>query len=313
MNRGRLPLTALRSFEAAGRHLSFSRAADELFVTQAAISRQIRELESFLRQPLFVRYHRRVELTEPGQKLLQQLVKSFDDIDRRLSELATRPSLSVVSVSAEPALAASWLLPRLNKFREMRPDIEIALDVDPRLIDFRNDQAELALRFSAHNSSWPRSESELLGMVVDSPILSPALLASGPPLDSPADLRRYTLLHEENRQGWARWFEAAGADEASVPERGPLLADAALSKQAAMLGHGVALGDLLLVYEELQAGTLLKPFETNVVCGGYWLVAKNLAKLSEPAQCFAEWIKTEFAESLEILDNCLASAYLRSI
>ncbi|WP_109578465.1 LysR substrate-binding domain-containing protein [Aminobacter sp. AP02] len=304
MNRGRLPLTALRSFEAAGRHLSFSRAAEELFVTQAAISRQIRELETFLRLPLFVRCHRRVELTEAGQKLLQQLIKSFDDIDQQLSELAGARTQSVAGVSVEPSLAASWLVPRLNRFRELRPDIDVALDVDPRLIDFRNDQAELALRFSAHNTSWPRSEAELLAPVVDSPVLSPALLATGPALESPGDLRRYTLLHEENRQGWARWFEAAGATEAPVSERGPLLADAALSKQAAMLGHGVALGDLLLVREELKAGTLIKPFETNVVCGGYFLVARNLRKLSEPAQAFADWVRAEFAQSLRDLQDC---------
>lgn len=304
MNRGRLPLTALRSFEAAGRHLSFSRAAEELFVTQAAISRQIRELETFLRQPLFVRHHRRVELTEPGQKLLQQLISSFDDIDQRLSELAEARSQSIATVSVEPSLAASWLVPRLDRFRELRPDIDVALDVDPRLIDFRTDQAELALRFSAQDTSWPRSEAERLAPVIDSPVLSPALLASGPALECPADLRRYTLLHEENRRGWARWFEAAGVADGPVSERGPLLADAALSKQAAMLGHGVALGDLLLVRDELKAGSLVKPFATNVVCGGYWLVAKNLSKLSEPAQAFANWIRREFEESRRYLEDC---------
>lgn len=303
MKRGRLPLTALRSFEAAGRHLSFSRAAEELFVTQAAISRQIRELETFLQQPLFVRYHRRVELTDAGQKLLGQLIKSFDDIDKRLSELAAKPAQSVVSVSVEPSLAASWLVPRLNRFRLLRPDIDVSLDVDPRLIDFRSDQAELALRFSAHNTSWPRSEAEQLAPVIDSPVLSPGLIASGPALECPADLRRYTLLHEENRQGWARWFEAAGAAEDVAAARGPLLADAALSKQAAMLGHGVALGDLLLVREELATGTLVKPFETNVVCGAYWLVAKSLRKLSEPAEAFADWIRAEFEESRRYLET----------
>jgi len=304
MKRGRLPLTALRSFEAAGRHLSFSRAAEELFVTQAAISRQIRELETFLQQPLFVRYHRRVELTDAGQKLLGQLIKSFDDIDKRLSELAAKPAQSVVSVSVEPSLAASWLVPRLNRFRLLRPDIDVSLDVDPRLIDFRSDQAELALRFSAHSTSWPRSEAERLAPVIDSPVVSPALLASGPALECPADLRRYTLLHEENRQGWARWFEAAGAAEDVAAARGPLLADAALSKQAAMLGHGVALGDLLLVREELVSGTLVKPFETNVVCGAYWLVAKSLRKLSEPAEAFADWIRAEFEECRRYLETC---------
>jgi LysR family glycine cleavage system transcriptional activator len=116
-------------------------------------------------------------------------------------------------------------------------------------------------------------------------------------------LRRYTLLHEENRQGWARWFEAAGVAHDAMPERGPLLADASLSKQAAMLGHGVALGDLLLVADELATGTLIKPFDTNVTTGAYWLVARNLRHLSEPAAAFADWIRAEFAESRRYLEG----------
>jgi LysR family glycine cleavage system transcriptional activator len=303
MKRGRLPLTALRSFEAAGRHLSFSRAAEELFVSQAAISRQIRELEQFLHQPLFYRHHRRVELTDTGRCLLDQLIRSFDDIDSLLSEMVVTPAQSLACVSVEPSLAAAWLVPRLNRFRELRPDIDISLDVDPRLIEFRSDQAELALRFSAHNTSWPRSEAVRLAPVIDSPVLSPALFASGAALKNPADLRRYTLLHEENRQGWARWFEAAGVAHDAIPERGPLLADASLSKQAAMLGHGVALGDLLLVKEELATGALIKPFDTNVTTGAYWLVARNLRNLPEPAAAFADWLRTEFEESRRFLEK----------
>lgn len=303
MKRGRLPLTALRSFEAAGRHLSFSRAAEELYVSQAAISRQIRELETFLHQPLFFRHHRRVELTDAGRRLLDQLVRSFGDIDNMLSEMVVTPAQSLVCVSAEPSLAASWLVPRLNRFRELRPDIDISLEVDARLIEFRSDQAELALRFSANSTAWPRSEAERLAPVIDSPVLSPALFKSGPALRSPADLRRYTLLHEENRQSWARWFEAAGVTGDALPERGPLLADASLSKQAAMLGHGVALGDLLLIEEELASGALIKPFDTNVICGAYWLVARSLHNLSEPAAAFADWIRAEFAESRRSLEE----------
>lgn len=295
MKRGRLPLTALRSFEMAGRHLSFSRAAEELYVSQAAISRQIRELETFLRQPLFLRLHRRVELTDAGRRLLDQLVRSFDDIDRVLSELATSPAQSVVRVSVEPSLAAVWLVPRLNRFRQLRPDIDVSLEVDPRLIEFRSDQPELALRFSQRATSWPRSDAERLASTVDSPVLSPALLASGPPLEKPVDLRHYTLLHEENRQSWARWFEAAGVPADAVPARGPMLADASLSKQAALLGHGVALGDLLQIGDELASGALVKPFDIDVASGAYWLVARNLRDLSEPARAFADWIRSEFA------------------
>lgn len=295
MKRGRLPLTALRSFETAGRHLSFSRAAEELYVSQAAISRQIRELETFLRQPLFVRLHRRVELTDAGGRLLDQLVRSFDDIDRVLSDLVASPAQMILRVSVEPSLAAVWLVPRLNRFRQLRPDIDVSLDVDPRLIEFRSDQPELALRFSAHATSWPRSDAERLASTVDSPVLSPALLASGPPLEKPVDLRHYTLLHEENRQGWARWFEAAGVPADAVPARGPMLADASLSKQAALLGHGVALGDLLQIGDELASGALVKPFDIDVASGAYWLVARNLRDLSEPARAFADWIRSEFA------------------
>ena len=295
MKRGRLPLTALRSFETAGRHLSFSRAAEELYVSQAAISRQIRELETFLRQPLFLRLHRRVELTDAGQRLLDRLVRSFDDIDRVLSELTASPAQSVVRVSVEPSLAAVWLVPRLNRFRQLRPDIDVSLEVDPRPIEFRSDQPELALRFSAHATSWPRSEAERLASTVDSPVLSPALLASGPPLVKPVDLRHYTLLHEENRQGWARWFQAAGVPADAVPARGPMLADVSLSKQAALLGHGVALGDLLQIGEELASGTLIKPFDIDVASAAYWLVARSLRNLPEPARAFADWIRSEFA------------------
>ena len=301
MKRGRLPLTALRSFETAGRHLSFSHAAEELYVSQAAISRQIRELETFLRQPLFHRLHRRVELTDAGQRLLDQLVKSFDDIDRVLSDLAASPAQSVVRVSVEPSLAAVWLVPRLNRFRQLRPDVDVSLEVDARPIEFRSDQPELALRFSAHATSWQRTEAERLASTVDSPVLSPRLLASGPPLEKPIDLRHYTLLHEENRQGWARWFQAAGVPADAVPARGPMLADISLSKQAALLGHGVALGDLLQIGEELASGTLIKPFDIDVASGAYWLVARSLKDLPEPSKAFADWVRSEFAGSRRAL------------
>jgi LysR family glycine cleavage system transcriptional activator len=209
--------------------------------------------------------------------------------------LVAAPAQSVVRVSVEPSLASVWLVPRGDRVRQVRPDIDVSLVVDPRPIEFRSDQPELALRFSAHATSWPRSEAERLASTVDSPVLSPALLASGPPLERPVDLRHYTLLHEENRQGWARWFQAAGVPTDAVPARGPMLADVSLSKQAALLGHGVALGDLLQVGEELASGTLIKPFDIDVASGAYWLVARSLAYLPEPARAFADWIRSEFA------------------
>lgn len=196
MKRGRLPLTSLRSFEAAGRHLSFSRAAEELFVSQAAISRQIRELEAFVGKPLFERLHRSVELTEAGTALITRLTRSFDDIDRCLTEAMATQCL--VRISVEPSFASGWLVPRLNLFRTKRPDVDVSVDVDARLVEFRSHEADLAIRHSVTESSWPRTDAERLIDTTVTPVLSPTLLASGRPLMQPDDLRHYTLLHEEN-------------------------------------------------------------------------------------------------------------------
>lgn len=298
MKRGRLPLTALRSFEAAGRHLSFSRAAEELHVSQAAVSRQIRGLEGFLKTRLFVRLHRGVDMTEQGRKLHRELVASFEAIDRSLSAILDAGTPNLVRVSVEPSLAAAWLLPRLDRFRTLHPEIDVALDVDSRLIRFRSAEPTLALRFSVRDTSWPDCDAELLWEAMDTPVVSPALLAAKGPLTNPADLAGFTLLHEENRSGWNRWFQAAGLEEKAFAERGPLLADASLSKQAALLGHGVALGDILLVYEELESVALLRPFETLSVCGAYFLVARNLKSLNACERAFADWIRAEIADSL---------------
>lgn len=292
MKRGRLPLTALRSFEAAGRHVSFSRAAEELFVSQAAISRQVRELEAFVGQQLFERLHRRVELTETGRRLIDRLTRSFDEIDRCLTEIRATPVQALVEISVEPSFAGSWLVPRLNLFRTLWPEIDVSVDVDPQLVEFRSHEAEIAIRHSLTERSWPRTQSEHLIDTAVTPVLSPTLLASGPPLMEPADLRHYTLLHEENRDGWFRWFAAAGIAEIS-PVRGPIFPDGALAAQAALLGHGVALIDPLLVGHELREEEFVQPFDIEVPWGAYWLVAPDFSALSEPAKAFSVWLKEE--------------------
>jgi LysR family glycine cleavage system transcriptional activator len=294
MKRGRLPLTALRSFEAAGRHLSFSRAAEELFVSQAAVSRQIRDLEELVGRPLFERRHRRVALTEPGRSLLSQLTASFDDIDRRLSQIIAEKSQSVFKVSVEPAFAGALLVPWLNRFRAAHPEIDVVVDASTRLVEFRAHEADLAIRHSMTTSSWPRTQSRRLVDIASTPVLAPALLESGAPMSSPADLRHYTLLHEADRNGWAHWFEAADLPELAV-QRGPIYPDAALAIQAAKLGHGVALGDRFMEGEDLAAGALVRPFEIEVPYGSYFLVAPDFSKLSDAAKAFADWLTGEMA------------------
>jgi LysR family transcriptional regulator, glycine cleavage system transcriptional activator len=295
MKRGRLPLTALRSFEAAGRLLSFSRAAEELFVSQAAISRQIRELEAFIGKPLFERRHRRVVLTEAGRFLLDQLTTSFDEIDVRLSQILTEPAQAVLRISVEPTFAGAWLVPRLDRFRQQHPDIDVSLDANVRLVEFRGHEAELAIRWGVAARSWPRTEARHLFDCRIAPVLTPGLLASGPPLASPADLRHYTLLHDYDRKFWAKWFQAAGLPE-HASQKGPVYPDGAHAIRAAKLGHGVALCDLVLDSTDLELGTLACPFEMEVPDGAYWLVAPDFRRLSRPASAFTEWIVGELSD-----------------
>lgn len=291
MKRGRLPLTALRSFEAAGRHASVSRAADELHVSQAAVSRQIRELEILVGRSLFHRNHRQVVLTDTGRHLLDQLTPSFDAIDLRLSEIIEKPAQQVVTVSVEPSLAAAWLVPRLSAFNATRPDIDVAVDASSVLVDFRGHTVDLAIRHSMTAKSWPRTQSRHLADCFEMPLLSPALLAAGPPIRTPADLCHFTLLHVDNRVGWSEWFKAVGVDV--EPQRGPIFPDSALSAQSAMLGHGVALGCWLLSGSYLRAGSLVAPFDTSVPCGSYWLVAPDFGRLTEAASVFSQWLVDE--------------------
>ncbi|MEQ1954448.1 transcriptional regulator GcvA [Mesorhizobium sp. CN2-181] len=301
MKRGRLPLTALRSFEAAGRHLSFSRAAEELFVSQAAISRQIRELESLLEKPLFERLHRKVALTETGTHLLAQLTASFDAIDNRLDEIIRRPAQHVVTVSVEPSFAAAWLVPRLHLFNSLRPDVDVSIDASARLADFRGHAVDLAIRHSLTVRSWPRTQSRHLTNCGKMPVMAPGLLASGPPVLSPSDLCRHTLIHEDNRDGWSDWFKEAGVKDIE-PQRGPIYPDAALAAQSAALGHGVALGCWLLCGPDLEAGRLVAPFPREFPYGAYWIVAPDFAKLGAPAAAFAGWLLAEVAEERAVAE-----------
>jgi LysR family glycine cleavage system transcriptional activator len=296
MKRGRLPLTALRSFEAAGRHLSFSRAAEELYVSQAAISRQIRELEMLVGRPLFERLHRQIALTEAGRRLLEQLTPSFDAIDRRLGEIVERPVQEVVTVSVEPSLAAAWLVPHLDRFNALRPDIDVAIDASPLLADFRGRSVDLAIRHSMTATSWPRTQSRPLFHSTRTALMAPSMLAEGPPITTPADLRHYPLLHEDNRDGWSDWFRAAGVND--VEQRGSIFPDAALAAQSAVLGHGVALGCRLLTWPDFSANRLVAPVDFEIPGGAYWLVAPDLERLSEPARAFAEWLTEEIEKDI---------------
>lgn len=296
MKRGRLPLTALRSFEAAGRLGSFTLAADELSVSQAAVSRQVKELEAELGKPLFERRHRSVRLTAAGRSLLDVLSRSFDAMDASLSEIRGRRGGGLLEISAEPSFAACWLVSHLEDFRAGHPEIDVAVDSDMRLIEFRTHEAEIAIRHGMDAKAWPRTEADPVVEVDLVPVIAPALLVSGPPLRTPADLLAHTLLHEENRSVWERWFAAAGVE--GVPlGRAQIFAEGNLVLQAVLRGHGVALVDRFLAAEDIAAGRIVQPFDLSIRHGAYWLVARSFKRLSPEARAFRQWLLQRIAAS----------------
>ncbi len=295
MKRGRLPLTALRSFEAAGRLESFTQAAEELFVSQAAISRQVRELETLLGTALFTRHHRKVRLSAEGARLLETLATAFDTIDARLEEVrATKPA-TLLTVNAEPCFAGCWLVPHLADFRALHPQIDVSVESEARLVEFRSDTAELTIRYSTTVSAWPRAQARHLCDITMVPAVSPEIAREGTVFKVPADLLAYTLLHEETRDVWARWFSAAGLAPGAEVMRGPIFADGSLTLQAALRGHGVALVDTALTRDDLDAGRIVQPFDISIPHGAYFLVARDFSQLSPEASALATWITSCFA------------------
>lgn len=296
MKRGRLPLTALRSFEAAGRLSSFTAAAEELHVSQAAISRQIRDLEEMIGTALFERHHRSVTLTEEGHSLIGALTPAFDSMGTTLDAISRNPRGAAVVISAEPAFAAGWLGAHISEFQAQYPEIEVTLDSDPNVIELRTSKAGIAIRNSAGDGVWPGAQARLLYAAALTPVIAPRLLADGPVLEKPADLLTYPLLHEDHRDHWARWFDAAGVSLDS-DIRGPVFSDYGIVLQGALAGRGVALADVLLSAGEFASGRLVRPFDLTTSCGRYWLVVRDFSRLNAGEKAFIRWLESSFPGS----------------
>lgn len=292
MKRGHLPLTALRSFEVAGRLGSFTRAADELFISQAAVSRQIRDLETTLGEALFERRHRSVHLTDAGHRLLAILTTSFDKIGDCLDGIRSSRKQNSLSISSEPSFAASWLVPQLPDFQALHADIDVTVDSDSRLAEFRSGEAQIAIRHSVTDTSWPRSQSRHLADVWMIPVAAPAVLTQSA-IRAPGDLLNLPLLHEENRDVWNRWFEAAGVTRPEAV-RGVVYADGGLVLQAVLRGQGIGLVDRIFAEDEIRAGRLACVFDLAIPHGAYFLVARRFDQLTDPARLFSTWITSKF-------------------
>lgn len=293
MRRGRLPLTALRAFEAAGRAESISLAARELHVSQAAVSRQIKELEDQLNLALFDRIHRGVRLTASGHRLLVSLTQAFDGIDDALRDISA-PKIETLLISCEPAFAALWLAPRLSAFREIAQDSDVVLNSDSHLVDFGNDGTTFAIRCSTERQNWPRVEAQKLCESYLSAYLSPRLLAAKN-ISLPHDLLPLPRFHEDTREDWCSWFEAAGVAQPDT-DRGTVFNDSAVMFQAALAGQGVMLADDLLAKPAAERGELVRPFNITIHSGSYWLVSRNFNHLSKNASRFVDWLIEELRE-----------------
>jgi len=290
----RLPsLNALKAFEAAARHESFTEAAAELFVTHAAISRHIRDLEDWLGTQLFLRTGRGVRPTEAGRNYGGKLTPLFDAISEATREAAAVGDVRRLKVSVEPAIASRWLVGRLGRFAALHPDIELAVDSTNHFADYRGGEADLGIRYG--RGEWDDVEMLRLSHVVVFPVCAPQLVA-GRGRFAPADLAGFTLLHEDRKQWWADWLRQAGIAEAET-WRGTVLQNH-LAIEAAEAGQGFALGDQILCTDALLAGRLAKPFALDMKDhGSYWIVRAKGSKETAPARAFREWLMTEMAET----------------
>ena len=303
------PLNALRAFEAAARHLNFSRAADELSVTPGAVSQQIQNLEDYVGAALFRRTPRGLLLTDAAQTALPALREAFDRLAEAASLLTAAVDGRRLTLTAAPSFAAKWLVPRLRRFEETYPQVDVWLSADMDLVDFAAGEVDLAIRYGAGH--YPGLETiRLMGETV-LPVISPDLAAHNP-LGEPADLTRHILLHDlspvadDSCPDWQMWLAARGVKGVDG-NRGPRFNQSSLVIEAAVGGRGVALAKRALAQDDLDAGRLITPMHiTTSVDFAYYVVHPKAKGRLPQVKAFVAWIAAEAAAhdaALATLDN----------
>ncbi|UEM06377.1 transcriptional regulator GcvA [Skermanella rosea] len=288
MGRRLPPLNAIRAFEAAARHLSFTRAAEELNVTQAAISHQIKGLEDVLGVPLFRRLNRALVLTEAGQGYLPPLREALDQIADATAKLKAADGGGSLTISTIASFAAKWLVPRLPHFQEQHPHLDVLLSTTPQMVDFTQQDVDAAIRFGRGGWEGVRAEKLLTEDIF--PVCSPALLEGPKRLRTPEDLAGFTLLHDDFLIGWTMWLQSAGVRGVDAA-RGPRFTDSALVLQAAVAGHGIALARRVLAADDLDAGRLVAPFGITLPTElAYYFVAPPRYFDRPKVAAFYEWV-----------------------
>ena len=291
------PLSALRAFEATARHLSFTRAAAELFVTPAAISHQIHALEQDLGVRLFRRLNRSIELTASGQVLLPGLSEAFAGIHASLRRLRAHNDTGTLTVTASPSFAAKWLVLRLNRFQQRCPEIDVRISATDEVVDLTQGDFDIAIRYGA--GRYPGLEVELLFTNEVFPACSPHLLATGPPLRTPEDLRHHPLIHDQAVERdplvptWAMWLKAAGVKD--IPGSGGLsFNNMHLALDAAIAGHGIVLAYSTIAAADIAAGRLVRLFSLALPDQfAYYIVTAPGALERPKVRAFRDWLRGE--------------------
>ncbi len=285
------PLNSLRSFEAAGRHLSFTRAAQELAVTQAAVSQQVKALEQQLGVHLFRRLPRQLLLTMAGETLLPLISESLDLISSAVAAIRENPDKERLSIRLAPSFAAKWLSPRLGTFQDQNPDIGLVLNHSNEAVDFRHSDIDLAITYGT--GVWSDVVAERVLSIDFFPVCAPDYIRSDRPLDDAGELSHYTLLHDATYENWVKWLKLAGADDVN-PRRGTILDDTNVLIQAAIDGQGIALGSTIFVTEHLENKRLVRPFGQVLDSEYAYYIVCPEAHLQRPAvKAFRDWVISE--------------------
>jgi LysR family glycine cleavage system transcriptional activator len=285
------PLPAIRAFEAAARHGSFTKAAAELGMTQAAVSYQVKLLEDRVGAALFLRLPRRVVLSEAGQRLAPPLTEAFQRLEAAFAALR-ETNASVLSVSAIQSFAANWLVPRLGTFQVAHPDIAVRLEASGRVVDFAREEFDVGIR--GGSGHWPGLKAHLLMPIEFTPLCSPEFLARSGPLVAPADLLRVPLLDWRD-DWWRQWFALAGIQDPQPALPSAIEVDSqVMLGRAAMTGQGVAILTPAYFAAELAADRLVQPFDLVArSASSCWLVYPQERHASPKIRAFRAWLLDE--------------------
>jgi LysR family glycine cleavage system transcriptional activator len=300
------PLNALKAFEAAARSESFTRAAEELFVTQGAVSHQVKLLEATLGIKLFNRERQRLVITDAGREYLNVVRDALDRIAAGTERIVKRQNAGVLTVSTSPDFAAKWLVYRLGRFAEARPEIDLRVSATMHHVDFAREEVDVAVRHGDGN--WGGLDAVRLSPEQLFPVCSPKLMSGRHRIAKPSDMLRFPLLHlDEDRKAWTKWFDAAGVADIKM-SHGLVLNRASMLIDAAVDSQGVALARTTLAAWDLINGRLAKPFDLSLkLSNTYWIVCPKATSAKPKIATFRDWLLAEAADDTRRMRKMFAS------